>query len=179
MPIDQFISSAATKTRVLLLSKEPINADFFIKILKLTGKSIDYCLTNGVIENQDHDFALLECADPQNSADFQPNIVLVTDDYDESVLNTILEEVVAGGIAIYPDRYQETVEEQATFFRRMPYETRQPKAGNENLVESPLGPLHLSTKFTPVIPALNGLQFLAQQLGIMEEEFYEACAEID
>lgn len=176
--MEKFFKDATHKTRVLVLSTQPVLADFLIKILHFSGKEIDFLLSNHQCTNNGNDFAVIECDDITKGAKFEPNIVLISSEITEENLAELLENVVAGGVVIYPNTFEATIENHTNFFRRLAYSLHPVTKEQHTVFDSPLGPIPFHDTPAPIVSNINGLQLLTQQFGIMEQEFFEICVEI-
>lgn len=168
------------QTRVIIAG-EPYKkkaTELLLHILNFTGKDID--AITSVSENiEGEDFILFE-AENQAFLQYHPTLALLTDadaqNRDAEFLNTI----TAGGIVIYDEEnitLTAAVENSQNFFRKIPYQ--KPffhKSEGKNILETDLGDIPTAIPEENLI-FLEGVRLLAQQLGIMEEEFYEAIME--
>ena len=176
--MDNFFHASKTKTRVLILSSHSITARFFFHILDFNEKEFDFLLENGNNEINGYDFAILETSDLEKAALFQPNIVLITQDILKDGLQEVLKNIVAGGVLIHPGSLEEIAEQSGNFFRKMEFPPAEFQRSEDIFIlNTSLGPIPLSSSEVSLASNMEGLKVLAQQLGVMEEAFYEAASE--
>lgn len=145
----------------------------FLHILDFLGIAVDL---DPLIQQQStgKDFIILEAQDDQLLSYF-PNITLITD-Y-QIAIPDYLQTVISGGVVIYAQEDEElnkAVENCDIYFRKIPFDTADYIISQgHNFLQTDLGeiPVQISQE---EITFINGIKVLAQQLGIMEEDFYEA-----
>lgn len=153
------------------------------------------CMVNLTHEN---DFIILEgdeyLSSPiDNSPKFlhyQPNIALVTGiawdhinvynsflDYINAFRN-LIKKITPGGVLIYQDEDNELaklVNEAENYFRKIPYKISEYHIKNGiTHAESPMGEVPLKIFGKHNMQNLEGAKLICNQLGILDEDFYEA-----
>lgn len=121
---------------------------------------------------------------------YHPNIALISgiawdhinvfktfDDYTEQ-FKKFVESITAGGVLVYNEEDEEVVkivENAENYFKKVPYKTPKYhiKEGKVYL-ETDMGEVPLSIFGGHNLLNMEGARLICQQLGIMEEEFYEA-----
>ncbi|MHA6698170.1 hypothetical protein [Chryseobacterium sp. A301] len=165
----------SNKTRVSIVTNHQSIAKFIIHVLEFNQKSIFYQLEGeSLVESPGSDFVLVEHQNLEKAAEFEPNIVLVTTSPLYKQYQTLLNQIVNGGILVYPAKALELHKELKTapsFFRKIPYEV---SILESHYLKTSIGSIPLTLEDEILIEHLEGLQHLLQHLGIMEEEFYEA-----
>ncbi|QCX54088.1 UDP-N-acetylmuramate--L-alanine ligase [Elizabethkingia sp. JS20170427COW] len=148
--------------------------------------------------SEDNDFMVLEgdeylssTLDPRSKfLLYQPNIALISgiawdhinvfktfDDYIEQ-FRKFVATITPGGVLVYNEEDEEVVKvvnASENYFRKIPYRTPEYEMidGKVNLITD-LGNIPLSIFGKHNLLNLEGAKHICQQLGIMEEEFYEA-----
>ena len=163
------------KTRVLIYSSYPKTAKLVLHVLDFFGKNTDFILSNGKSKTADCDFVILETSDLQKAADFKANIGLISDEMGSGNLTSIIKNITAGGILVYPENMEETVDEAENYFRKLSFSNAEFKTeGEKILISTEMGEIPLGSKAENLVQNMNGIKLLCQQFGIMEEDFYEA-----
>ena len=163
------------KTRVLIYSSYPKTAELVLHVLDFLGKNTDYILVNGNSRTEDNDFVILETSDHQKATDFKANIALISDEMNSENLISVLKNITAGGVLIYPEKTEETINEAENYFRRLSFSDAETKPGSSQiLITTEMGEIPLPFADNNLVRNINGIQVLCQQFGIMEEDFYEA-----
>ena len=168
------------KTRVLIYSSYPKTAELVLHVLDFFGKNTDFILSNGKSKTADCDFVILETSDLQKAADFKANIGLISDEMWSGNLTSILKNITAGGILVYHENMEETVDEAENYFRKLSFSDAEFKTeGDKILINTEMGDIPLASGDANLIKNINGIKLLWQQFGIMEEDFYEAMMSFD
>ena len=168
------------KTRVLIYSSYPKTAELVLHVLDFFGKNTDFILSNGKSKTADCDFVILETSDLQKAADFKANISLISDEMGSGNLTSILKNITAGGILVYHENMEETVDEAENYFRKLSFSDAEFKTeGDKILINTEMGDIPLASGDANLIKNINGIKLLCQQFGIMEEDFYEAMMSFD
>ena len=147
---------------------------------------------------EDTDFMILEGDEYLSSADdrqpkflhYHPNIALISgiawdhinvfktfDDYLEQ-FRKFTESITSGGVLVYNEEDEEVVkivENSQKYFRKLPYKTPEYSIREEKVyLKTSMGEIPLSVFGKHNLLNMEGAKLICQQLGIMEEEFYEA-----
>ncbi|WP_417430312.1 UDP-N-acetylmuramate--L-alanine ligase [Halpernia sp.] len=105
------------------------------------------------------------------------NVFKTFDDYIEQ-FRKFVASIIPGGVLVYNEEDEEVVkvvENSNNFFRKIPYKTPDYKISDGKvLLKTNMGEIPLSVFGKHNLLNLEGARFICQQLGIMEEEFYEA-----
>ena len=104
------------------------------------------------------------------------NIVLVTDETPALDILMIAENIVPGGILIYPESLTEKVDESDNFFRKISFAETPFETDSENVfLSTDMGVIPLRSNDQHWVRNINGIRLLAQQLSVMQDEFYDAA----
>ena len=147
---------------------------------------------------EDTDFMILEGDEYLSSADdrqpkflhYHPNIALISgiawdhinvfktfDDYLEQ-FRKFTESITSGGVLVYNEEDEEVVkivENSQKYFRKLPYKTPEYSIREGKVyIKTSMGEIPLSVFGKHNLLNMEGAKLICQQLGIMEEEFYEA-----
>ena len=166
----------ADRTRVLIFTGHPSVRETVYSILDFNSKQFDTLSEDGSVSDCESDFLILQTDDSGKVAAFRPNIVLTASDIQSSQLPDILENTVAGGIFIFHDALAQTVEESPNYFRRMEFSDPEYQTGN---LDTELGPVPFEHSDPVLVKNINGIKLLAQQFGVMPEEFYDALMSVN
>lgn len=160
------ITGTSAKTSVKLL----------LHILQFTGKEIDF-ITDEEAHVGNSDFILFE-AHENILTEYRPNIALITGINDSKLYQEFISSVISGGIVIYNQEdipLVHIVENSDNHFRKIPYKNPETERSGEQLfVRTDLGEIPVQAASADDIYYIEGVKHLAQQLGIMETEFYES-----
>ena len=147
---------------------------------------------------KDTDFMILEGDEYLSSAEdkqpkflhYHPNIALISgiawdhinvfktfDDYLEQ-FRKFTESITSGGVLVYNEEDEEVVkivENSQKYFRKLPYKTPEYSIREGKVyLKTSMGEIPLSVFGKHNLLNMEGAKLICQQLGIMEEEFYEA-----
>ena len=147
---------------------------------------------------EDTDFMILEGDEYLSSAEdrqpkflhYHPNIALISgiawdhinvfktfDDYLEQ-FRKFTESITSGGVLVYNEEDEEVVkivENSQKYFRKLPYKTPEYSIREGKVyIKTSMGEIPLSVFGKHNLLNMEGAKLICQQLGIMEEEFYEA-----
>lgn len=105
------------------------------------------------------------------------NVFKTFDDYIEQ-FRKFVASITPGGVLVYNEEDEEVVkvvENSNNYFRKIPYKTPEYKISDGKVyLKTNMGEIELSVFGKHNLLNLEGARFICQQLGIMEEEFYEA-----
>lgn len=147
---------------------------------------------------EDSDFMILEGDEYLSSPEdrrskflhYHPNIALISgiawdhinvfktfEDYTEQ-FKKFTESIISGGVLVYNEEDEEVVkivENAENYFKKMPYKTPEYEIREGKVfVKTDIGEIPLSIFGKHNLLNMEGAKLICQQLGIMEEEFYEA-----
>lgn len=165
------------QTRIAIVGKgTEFVFDLVSSVLDFVGKPIDKVKFENTIGHHKNDFVLM--ALEENSPIFklyQPTIAVITD-FSESYPEFI-QSITSGGILIYNQEnsdLQNTVQNAVNYFRKIPYQQTEYQIHQQKVyMDTELGMISVTIK-EENIPLVETSRLLCQQLGIQEEEFYEA-----
>lgn len=173
--LSEIIQFSTDKTRVLIFSSYQSTSKLVLDVLHFSGKDFDYFLSNQEFRDEENDFVIFETSNVINAAEFRPNIVFISDENDFEKTESMLKNVVSGGIVIFPKELEEKIEEQIYYFRKLPFsEISFRKNAGQIILETEIGAIPLLSPDENLVKNIEGIKLLSQQFGIMEEEFYEA-----
>jgi len=172
-----FFEKIQNKTRIVITGNryKKEAAQLFIHTIEFVGNSIEH-YTSFSEKPAGTDFVLFEAEDSKLQ-NYQPNIALITEINNLLLYENFLKTIVAGGIVIYNEEDENLVhliENSENYFRKIPYKTPDfYKSNGKNFLNTDIGeiPVNISGENLSYI---EGVKHLSQQLGIMEEEFFEA-----
>lgn len=121
---------------------------------------------------------------------YQPNIALISgiawdhinifktfEDYQHQ-FHLFIESIVSGGVLVYNEEDKNVthlVDQSSNYYRKIPYQTPKYKiVSGQVYLETDWGEVPLLIFGTHNLLNLEGAKQICQQLGVMEEEFYEA-----
>ena len=165
MTFSEILQYSAHKTRVALYTQQFSVAKLVFQVLEFSGKEFDFL---------DNDFVILETDNAEKSKDFEPNIILISDEMGDEHLISVLEKITPGGILVYPENKEEIVEKSENYFRKLPFSPSEiSKSGENFMLHTDLGTIPLISHDENLLKNVNGIKLLCQQFGVMEEDFYE------
>ena len=170
------------KTRVVITGNQnkTVATKLLLFVLEFVGKEIDY-ITSFSRRISGNDFVLFEAEDSE-LLEYQPNITLIIQADDNFLYEKYLKTITPGGIVIHDEgetNLSNLVESSENFFRKIIYQMPPfENTTNAIILQTDLGaiPIKISEDHLNFI---EGVKQLSQQLGIMEEEFYEALMLFD
>lgn len=165
----------ANKTRVLIFSSAPAVSQLLKYILTFNEQGFDVVNDEKTAGSTDHDFVIFETNNLESVAAFHPNIVLVTHDIAPENLSTIAENMVAGGVMIFPETSADQIEAVTNYFRKIPFGETEFNADSEHTsITTEMGNMPIKTGDEILLRNLEGIKLLSQQLTVMADEFYDA-----
>ncbi len=172
--ISEIFGYSQNKTRVLVYSSHPSVTKLLIQVLDFHGKDFDFFFENGFSKNSENDFVILETSDSKKASDFQPNIVLISDEISSEKAELILPNIISGGILIYAKNIENAVENTENYFRKLLFtESEFRRNGDSYVLTTEIGSIPLISNDENLIKNINGIKLLCQQFGVMRDEFYE------
>lgn len=167
------------KTRVILFGLHPDISNIIRYVLDYHDKNYDFVSTH----NQNitgNDFFLLDTDDEQLALSLSPTIVFIGSHFSASHYEDIIQNITGGGFLIYPDfvaGLDRVVLQSSNFFKK--YEYKKPTlavANNQILLNTDLGELPIEVSDKEILNDIEGARLFCQQLGVMEDEFYDALS---
>ena len=129
----------------------------------------------------ENDFVIIEAKASENLENLRANIALITNiSNDENIGNykNFIYKITAGGVLVYNQEHKNLTnlaENSENYFRKFPYQKPAYTAKNDIFfLETELGEIPLKNSDLEVINHMEGARYICQQLGILEENFYEA-----
>lgn len=177
MCVSENVQQEDFKTRVLIYSSFPHHAQLIQEVLKFHNKNVDWFGENS--RSTESDFLVLQTSEASEAAGFNPTIVLVSSNVPSESLESVFNSITPGGVLIYPETIGNIVENTTVYFRKLPYaasDIRQ-NADAKYLVTD-FGDIPVLGLDPNIIADLDGIKLFCVQFGIMEEEFFEALAEL-
>ncbi len=170
------INEILTKTRVLLFSGNENIVRFFAHVLSFHRKEVDF-YGKGPLTGAD--FIVFPSSDTGDASLIKANILLADSATSQAQLDVLATSVTSGGVLIFPDELSFDENIATAYYRRLPFEkpVRNKSSDGRFMLETMLGEIPVSNDI--LLKDIAGLQLLAQQFGIMEEEFYEALLEYE
>ncbi|MBW8360051.1 MAG: hypothetical protein K0M63_09670 [Weeksellaceae bacterium] len=163
------------KTRILVLGSAL--QSLILHILNFHGKEVDI-VSQAPADPSNNDFAIMVTDDLDLATVFRPNLALLTINVPSGHAVPVLKRIVAGGVLIYPENSEDllhSLDGIPNYFRKVPYSaTTCVQEGKSAIWETDWGRLPLPFADPQVTEHLEGIKLLCQQLGMMEEPFYEA-----
>lgn len=177
MNLQEIAEYAENKTKIYIYSPTHEVEDLVLHIIHFLDQPVDF-VSAGNQELNDNEFIILSTDNIEDIEIFEPNIVLITDVLPLINVGELFSKIVSGGILVYPDNAI-VLETQLTkvenFFRKLPFSRTNFSLKNETFsVNTVLGEVPLTIDNKNLIEKIEGIRLFCQQLGIMEEEFYEA-----
>ncbi len=170
----EIFSSFRDKSRILIYSKTPSIAKCLAYILDFHQREFDYILADNSTSISDHDFIILETEILETATQFQPNIVLISTETDIQDLPKIMENIVSGGVLVFPQKFENEVENAVHFFRKLSFNDFESQEKNGTIeIKTEIGTIPLPFKEDILIKNLKGIKLISQQFRILEEDFYE------
>jgi len=175
--IQTIAEDSKNKTRVVLFGMHSKMVQLIQYVLEYHFKTVDW-VSNSETKIQDNDFIVLEATDLEAATVFAPTIAFlgsqtITDHY-----SPFLESLTQGGILVYPefiDSLDRSVLQSIVYFRKLGYKKPElEKAGNSTLFKTDFGDFPISVENRETLDDIEGVKLFCQQLGIMEDDFYEA-----
>ena len=129
----------------------------------------------------ENDFVIIEAKASENLENLRANIALITNiSNDENIGNykNFIYKITAGGVLVYNQEHKNLTnlaENSENYFRKFPYQKPAYTAKNDIFfLETELGEIPLKNSDLEVINHMEAARYICQQLGILEENFYEA-----
>lgn len=177
MNVQELATYAENKTKILLTDSSKAMENLIFHIIHFLEQEIDFVSDEKTVLNHS-DFIILSSKNNEDATIFQPNIVLLSDVFPNKNKEILLQNIVSGGILVYPEQHivlETKLNKAENFFRKLPFpKTIFTKKKDSFQIETTLGKIPMNTDNTDLIEKIEGVRLFFQQLGIMEDEFYEA-----
>ena len=178
MSYPENINATDFKTRVLIYSDSPAHSAFIHQILDLNEKAADYVGTVQEI-SADSDFLVMSTSDSAHAVEFRPTIVFMSSESGVDGVMQIISQITPGGVLVYPESFEETIQNSTNYFRKLPFAPANINAeAGEYYLTTDMGDLPLNKVEVNVHQDLEGIKLFCAQFGVMEEEFYSTISEL-
>ena len=172
--MQNIFEESKNKTRVLVLSSQPAVTQLLLEVLYFHEKDFDFYLEDGSFSNADNDFVIIETSNLEHAASFEPNIALISAEISDNEINSVIEKITPGGVLIYHSTLAENVDQSSNFFRKLEFTgTNFSKSNSNFILQTNIGAIPISSSDENLVQNIDGVKLLAQQFGVMEEDFYE------
>lgn len=126
------------------------------------------------------DFHLFQTENPAEFNEIKPNIALVIQNSEQEFEAINFENIINGGVLIYNENVEEKIAATQGFFRKLSFENAKITSENDQqLLETDFSQIPIEISESLLQDNIIGLKLLCQQMGIMEEDFYEALMEFE
>lgn len=169
MDFSDILEFSEHKTRILILENDDSISKKILEISENQNVEIGY-LDGNHIQNSDSDFFLLNTNNTDLASEFQPTVALISKGFNENILK-ITQQITGGGVAIFPENISGQLLQSTNFFRKLPFEF--PNDSGNSEIETDFGAISLENHTQEIVENIFGMKILAQQIGIMEEEFFD------
>lgn len=129
----------------------------------------------------DNDFVIIEAKPNGNLENLQANITLISDiSDDENIENyrNFIRKITAGGVLVFNEdnkTLKDLADNSENYFRKFPYQRPSTTIKNEIIyLDTELGEIPLKNTDLELVNHIEGARYICQQLGILEENFFEA-----
>ena len=174
------------KTRVVISGDQKRSeiTSVILHVLNFHDVQADYIIGENYEKaslSTENDFVIIEAKASENLENLRANIALITNiSNDENIGNykNFIYKITAGGVLVYNQEHKnltDLAENSENYFRKFPYQKPAYTAKNDIFfLETELGEIPLKNSDLEVINHMEGARYICQQLGILEENFYEA-----
>lgn len=182
----QLYEAAKNKTRVVISGNEKRTeiTSMILHVLKFHGIETDFVIGENydtAYLTKENDFIIIEANPNATFENLHANITLLSGISDsENIENykNYISKITSGGVLIYNEEntaLTDLAENSENYFRKFPYKKPITETKNATIcIETELGSIPLQISDVSLIHHLEGAKFICQQLGILEEDFYEA-----
>ena len=174
------------KTRVVISGDQKRGeiTSVILHVLNFHDVQADYIIGENYEKTSlstENDFVIIEAKSSENLENLHANIALITDiSNDENIGNykNFIQKITAGGVLVYNQEHKnltDLAENSENYFRKFSYQKPAYTTKNNILfLETELGEIPLKNSDLELINHMEGARYICQQLGILEENFYEA-----
>lgn len=176
MIFSEAVSLAKNSTRIALFSP-PIFADCLRHCLDF--HQVQYCFYSHESQNIfSTDFQIFQTEITEDFNTIKPNIAFIIPQTDAPFSGLNLDKIINGGVLIYNENLEEKISTTSGFFRKLSFENSAIIIeNNQKFLETDFSQIPLHFEDPVLLENIFGLKILCQQMGIMEEDFYEALME--
>lgn len=129
----------------------------------------------------ENDFVIIEANPNENLQYLHANIALITDitnDENEENYRNFVRKITAGGVLVFNEEnstLKNLADNSENYFRKFPYQRPSTIIKKEIIyLDTELGEIPLKHTDLELVNHLEGARYICQQLGILEENFFEA-----
>lgn len=182
MNYSELIEYSQGKTKVVLFGIHPKISEILRYILDYNGKTYDFVNEENTLINPINkaDFFIIETNDEQALEFFQPTILFIGSSFQMENYEALVSKITAGGILVYPDfisHLDRTVLQSLNYYKKYPYNSSEVvQSGNQILLNTDFGKLPLPISEQEEGKDIQGAMYFCQQLGVMEDDFYDALS---
>lgn len=174
------------KTRVVISGdqKRSESTSVILHVLNFYGVQTDFIIGENYEKaslSSENDFVIIEAKSSENLENTNANIALITDILDDKNLENyknFIHKITPGGVLVYNQEHKnltDLAENSENYFRKFPYQKPAYITKNDTFfLETELGNIPFKTSDIETIHHIEGARYICQQLGILEENFYEA-----
>ena len=174
------------KTRVVISGDQKRSeiTSVILHVLNFHDVQADYIIGENYEKaslSTENDFVIIEAKSSENLENLHANIALITNiSNDENIGNykNFIQKITAGGVLVYNQEHKiltDLAENSENYFRKFSYQHPAYTTKNNILfLETELGEIPLKNSDLELINHMEGARYICQQLGILEENFYEA-----
>ena len=85
-----------------------------------------------------------------------------------------MENIISGGVLIFPKKFETEVENSNQFFRKLSFDDFEVQEKNGiTQLQTEMGTIPLPFKDEILLKNLKGIKLISQQFKVLEEDFYE------
>lgn len=137
----------------------------------------------GADHHTGEDYFIFQTQDAEEFMQIRPNITFIAPSENNMQHPSFLQSIVNGGVLVYNEKdvaINTQLESTAGFFRKLAYEDAHFEIkDSQAFLNTDFSQIPLAIEDVFLMQNIKGLQILAQQLGVMEEEFYEALMDFE
>lgn len=177
---------AKNKTRIVITGteKKAEITSIILHVLRFHGIETDFVTGenyNNAHLTTENDFIIIEGKPNTNIENLCANIALVSGinkNEDPEIYKNFINKITSGGVLVYNEQHptlSQIAENSENYFRKFPYQKPNTKHINNIFhLETELGNIPLQITDTELVYHLEGARYICQQLGVLEEGFYES-----
>jgi UDP-N-acetylmuramate: L-alanyl-gamma-D-glutamyl-meso-diaminopimelate ligase len=172
------------KTRVVITGTEKRNeiTAVILHVLQFHGIETDFITEENYSNAQlstENDFVIIEAIPNEFFGNLRANIALITDIPNENseIYSDFIAKITSGGVLVYNKKMlvNEFSRKFSELFQKIPLQKPNISTKNDTIaLETELGNISLNTQDLALVHQLEGARYICQQLGLLEEDFYEA-----
>lgn len=173
MIFSEAVSNAKNSTRIALFAPS-IFAECLLHCLEF--HNIEHSFYSSSYQNIiSTDFHIFQTENAEEFNEIKPNIALVIQNNEENFKAINFENIINGGVLIYNENLEEKITSTQGFFRKLSFQNAEISIeNNQQFLETDFSQIPIQISDSLLQENIFGLKLLCQQMGIMEEDFYEA-----